>query len=789
MNYLLVGLCLLLGMAQANAQQTYTISGSVTDGSSGETIIGGNVIVGDGSTGTVTNAYGFYSISLPEDSVQIRFSYTGMQTQSFAFYLDKDTTINVVLDEGVAISEVTVSATSAQEKVNSVQMGADELTVKEVKELPVLFGEVDILKTLQLKPGVQSGGEGNAGLFVRGGSADQNLFVLDEAPVYNPTHLFGFFSTFNADAIKDVKLYKAAFPSEYGGRLSSVIDIKLREGNRKKFEGSGGLGLISSRLTLEGPLIKDKASFIVSGRRTYFDVFTRAINASNSNNPDFNPIPNYFFYDLNAKVNYDLGEKDKVYLSGYFGRDVFGFGADDFSFGFDWGNTTGTARWNHIFNGKLFANTAFTYSDYQYTIENQFDVFSFAASSGIRDMNLKTDFAWFPNEKHSVKFGANAIYHRFVVGRIEASSEDNSVNFNTGDTLHSGEYALYINDEYKVSKRLSLSGGLRLSGFNTANQFYGGIEPRLAGRYDLTPSEFKKEKPFITNVSLKASYARMYQYIHLVANSAATLPTDIWYPSTEGIGPQSADIVSVGTAMALGRDYFFSFELYYKWLYNQVGFREGADLFGNPNLEEEFAIGEGDAYGMEVYLERKLGRFRGWVGYTLAWAWRQFPFIPANEPEGIRFRPRFDRRHDISVVLTYDLHPRLTLSTSWVYGTGDATSFPEGRMAFSGSTGSNPLNFVPLYTGRGEFRFPAYHRLDLGAVWKLAKPSDNKKFISDLTFSVYNAYNRYNVFFLFIDQVNAQDSGFAGIEVPERFAARAVTLFPIIPTVTWNFKF
>jgi hypothetical protein len=768
---------LLLFTYSLSAQNKHTISGVLKDALSGETLIGASVYVGDGSSGTTTNVYGFYSLTLSQDSILLTFSYIGLRSIEYQFYLSADTTISLELSEGLQIKEVTVRANSNKEKVNSTQMGMEEVSIKEAKEIAAAFGEVDIIKVLQLKPGVQSGSEGSSGLFVRGGGADQNHFLLDEAPIYNPSHLFGFFSTFNADAVKNVRLYKAGFPAEFGGKLSSVVDIRMREGNRKKYHITGGLGLISSRLTIEGPIVKDKGAFILSGRRTYIDAITAAMNDANKDNEDWVQIPNYSFYDINLKVNYDLGKKDRLFLSGYFGRDIFLYKSDGINFNFEWGNIAGTLRWNHTISPKMFVNTSFTFSDYFYNIKNKFDDFDVSLGSGIRDMNIKTDFSWFPSTKHNLKFGINGIYHHFSVGRFSAGNGSN-LSLEAGSEFDAAEFGAYISDDWAISKNVKVLAGLRLSGFYNAGKFYGTAEPRVALKVNVH-----------SNVSLKASYARMAQYIHLVSTSGASLPTDVWYPSNERVKPQFSDLVSAGVSIALGKDFFISGEGYYKWMHNQIDFKDGAKLFINDELDKEFIFGKGSSYGGEIYIEKKNGVLRGWIGYSLSWTWREFPDVNG----GVPYHPRHDRRHDISIVLILDIPwtmPKfpLTLSVTWVYGTGNATSLPTGRYVMSGVTGQNAFQFVPLYTERGGFRMPAYHRLDIGLVWKLF-PKSKKRFKSDLTFSVYNVYNRRNAFFMYIDAVYPDGgNGNNASQLPERFEAKTVSLFPIIPTITWNFK-
>ncbi|MCB0840048.1 MAG: TonB-dependent receptor, partial [Bacteroidetes bacterium] len=556
------------------AQSSYTISGYVKESESGEAMIGATIAAPKLQKGTYTNEYGFYSLTLPasEDSVQLRYVFGGFKTEVRYVVLNKDYTIDIEL-QIASVDEVVIEAESYQEQLNSTEMSVSRITMAEAKALPALFGEVDIIKTLQLKPGVSSGSEGSSGIFVRGGGPDQNLVLLDNTVVYNPSHLFGFFSTFNSDAVKDVKLYKGGFPSQYGGRLSSVIDVKMNEGNKKKFSGAGGLGLIASRLTLEGPIVKDKSSFMISGRRTYVDVFTRLINETQKDNPDFNQIPDYFFYDFNAKANYEISDKDQLFISGYFGRDRFKFDDGEFDFNFDWGNSNTTLRWNHLFNSKLFLNTSASYSDYQYRISNEFDIFSFELSSQITDGSLRTDFTWIPNNRHTVKFGAGGIYHRFIVGRLDAGADDGSFDFEAGNTYYGTELGAYISDDIEVSSALKINTGLRISGFANEGTFYTGIEPRMAIKYSLSES-----------VSVKASYARMVQYLHLVSSSGTSLPTDIWYPSNGRVKPQNSHQVAGGISLALGDKFLLTNEVYYKWLGNQIDFRDAANLFVNDDL-------------------------------------------------------------------------------------------------------------------------------------------------------------------------------------------------------------
>ena len=760
--------------------QPLTLSGKIRNAENGETLIAASVVVKTLGRGTYSNEYGFYSLTLPaaeiRDSVSVMFSYIGFLPVETRLLLTASRTLDIeLLPANTTLETVEIFANSYAEQLKSTEMSVDRISMVEAKKLPALFGEVDIIKTLQLKPGVSSGSEGSSGIFVRGGGADQNLVLLDGTTVYNPSHLFGFFSTFNSDAVKDVKLYKGGFPAQYGGRLSSVIDVKMDEGNRKKFAGAGGLGLIASRLTLEGPIVKDKSSFMISGRRTYVDIFTRMINRASQDNPDFNPIPDYFFYDLNGKVNYDLGEKDQLYLSGYLGRDKFHFEDGNFNFDFFWGNSTGSLRWNHLFNPRLFLNTSLSYTDYKYQIANRFDIFAFELSSQITDLTLKSDFTYLPSSRHTLRFGAMATRHRFVVGRLDAGASDGSFSFEAGNTYHGNEFGAYVAEEWEVSSRFRINGGVRLSGFENEGKAYFGLEPRFSLNYGISE-----------RVSLKASYARMTQYLHLVANSGATLPTDVWYPSNANVPPQRSHQAAGGITLALGENFLLSNEVYYKWLCGQVDFRDAANLFVNNNLDTEFVFGEGWAYGNEFYLEKKVGRLTGWIGYTLSWAFRRFDgtwrsgeYLPGDAiNEGRVFPPVNDRRHDVTVVAMYEISRRFSLSASWEYRTGNATTLPVARIFLLGPEAGNP-NIYPIYDERNSFRMPPYHRMDVGLVWRFFPKWGE----SDLTISAYNAYNRRNPYFIYYETIRDANN------VPADFKAKQVALFPIIPSLTYNFKF
>lgn len=765
-------------LAQKN---TITVSGSIMDDDNGETLIGATIYESTSGNGTTTNEYGFYSLTLPlsADSITIEYSYVGFQPKQLRILPNKDVTLNVRLGRGVELQQVIVKANSYQERMNSTEMSVEELSTREVKVIPALLGESDILKTIQLKPGIPSGSEGTTGLYVRGGGGDQNLIVLDEAVVYNANHLFGFFSTFNTDAVKDLKLYKGGFPAQYGGRLSSVIDVRMKEGNNKQFAGAGGIGLIASRLTLEGPIQKDKSSFIVSGRRTYADLITRQVNKANEDNEDYNPIPDYYFYDLNTKVNFTLGEKDRLFLSGYFGRDVFGFEGDFFDFSFNWGNATGTARWNHVFSPKLFHNLTFTFSDYEYNIETKVTGFSFKVGSNVQDANLKSDFYYALNNDHVFRFGGNVTHHTFGVGRLKAGSDDGEVSFSGGNDYDALSMGLYFADEMSLGEKWKVNAGVRLSGFYN-EKFYAAVEPRLAALFTVNPG-----------LSLKGSYARMYQYLHLVSTSGISLPTDIWYPSTQVIKPQYSDQVAIGLEKMLGEKYLLTNEYYVKRLRRQVDFVDGARLFANDSLEQEFAIGKGYGYGMELSIEKQEGKLRGWIGYTLALV-KRGDFQPVDSDRFFSggngyFFPRYDRRHDFSLVLMWDVSRRFTLSGTVIYGSGDRTWLPVGRFTFQDVYGADFQPIVPVFGGRNDFRLPYFFRSDLGIVYRFFPKWGE----SDLTLSVYNLTNRRNAFFLYLEPQYAEgvDPETNPLAIPTGVAAKQVSLFPILGALTWNFKF
>ncbi len=757
-----------------SAQETFTVSGYVKDGASGETLIAANIInKSNPQQGVSTNLYGFYSLTLPEGDYTLIFSYLGYSNKVIDVKLTKNQRINIDLVEGVRIQEVVVTGEREDKNVEGTEMGTIDLPMEDIKKLPAIFGEVDILKTLQLLPGVSSAGEGSAGFYVRGGGADQNLVLLDEAIVYNSGHMFGFFSIFNSDAIKNTLLIKGGMPAYYGGRISSVVDIQMKEGNNKNFVVEGGIGLIASRLTIEGPIKKDKSSFMVSGRRTYaFDLAQPAMKGTNFEGT------NYYFYDLNAKVNHIFSDKDRLYISAYFGRDVLNYSSLErgFNFRMAYGNTTATVRWNHLFTDKLFMNVSAIYNDYDFSFNGSQSDFSFNLFSGVRDYNAKIDFYFAPNIKHYIKFGVNYNFHKLTPNIVKANSGD--VNFTTDlQSKYAHETAIYIQDDYKITNRLSVNFGLRASLFMqvgpytssiTGNEYkklepvktYFGLEPRLSGKFSLD-----------AHSSVKAGVTVNEQYIHLVSNSSSTLPTDIWVPSTELVEPQKGIQYAVGYFRNFFKDQFeTSVEVYYKDLRNQIDYGENYVNDIASDVENEFVFGVGKSYGIEVFLKKQKGNFGGWIGYTLSKTERTFPDID----EGKSYPAKFDRKHDLSVVLNYTISPYVQIGSVFVYGTGNAYT-PLKSIYFI----ENNLNVE--YGNRNSARIDSYHRLDFSATLNF-RPYSKKRFTSTWVISIYNVYNRKNTYFIYYDTETNSETGSA------KATAYKVSLFPIIPSITWNFK-
>lgn len=748
--------------------QKFTVSGSIKDKKNGEALIGATLVVAnDPSIGVVTNEYGYYSLTLPQGNYKLIFRYVSYNVQEIPVTLDKNTKLDIIAEpEDKQLKEVVVS--SKVSNVRAAQMGMTKLNVQEIKALPVLFGERDVMKIVQLLPGVESAGDGNSGFYVRGGAIDQNLILLDEAIVYNPSHLLGFFSTFNSDALKDVTLYKGTAPAQFGGRLSSVMDVKMNDGNNKEYHVNGGIGLISSKLAVEGPIVKDKGSFLISGRRTYADVFLKLSPDTNINRSQL------YFYDLNTKFNYQLTKKDKLYLSGYFGKDQLGLGS---TFGINWGNSTGTLRWNRLVNDKLFSNTSLIFSDYNYNINVNASGFSAKIHSEIQDWNLKEEFDYFSNPKNTIRIGFSSIYHTITPGSITGA---NIVTISKPDN-HTWENAVYISNAWKPNSRWNIDYGIRLSMFSvfggsdmydldaqgnikdTLKYSRGEIvktyvipEPRISASYVLTEA-----------ASIKAAYTRNSQSLHLISNSTSSNPTDKWIATNNIIKPEIADLGSLGYFRNFKNNmYELSVEGYFKYSQNQIDYKDGANVLNNDAIEPKLLFGQGRAYGLEFSAHKTQGKFTGWVSYTLSKTQTQIDGINQDK----WYSARQDRTHNLSVVGVYEASKKWTLSASFVYYTGDAVSFPSGKYNINNQT-------IFYYTERNGYRMPSYNRLDLGATRQLAH---KKHFSSEISFSIYNAYGQQNPYIITFENVPND---------PSRTQALQTALFRFVPSVSYNFKF
>ena len=776
---LIVFVLLIVANTFAQGQtKNYTISGYIKEKGSSELLIGVNIYIKGTQTGTVSNNYGFYSLSIPSKKIILIYSYVGYQPIEKTIELKKDTVINIKLIPSVELSEVKITA--KQERISDkAEMSVIKIPIKQIQQVPALLGERDVFKVLQLMPGVRSGSEASSGLYVRGGGPDQNLIILDDATVYNAMHLFGFFSVFNGDAIKSVELTKGGFPAEYGGRLSSVIDIRLKDGNKEKFGGEGSIGLLSSRFLLEGPIVKEKASFIISGRRTYADILMKPFTKLEGSNEDFG----YYFYDLNAKMNWEISDKDKVYISGYFGRDKF---FDEYSYDKSstkdklyWENATATARWNHLFNNKLFSNTSLVYSNYKFAVgiweKYETEEFSLDYSSGVRDFTFKEDLQWNPNKNHYVKMGLQLTAHRFRPSAIVIAGTNTKTENNTKE-LNSIETAVYAQDEWRINALTKVNLGLRFSNFNYKAKSYYGLEPRVLISRMLNES-----------LSIKASYTIMNQYVHLLTQSGIGLPTDLWVPATDRVGPQKSQQVAVGLAKDFDKlGFSFSAEAYYKTMTGIISYKEGAsflmidDPFSSKefNYEDNVTTGKGYSTGLELLFQRKVGKLTGWVGYTLSYTRNQFDELNF----GKEFFPRHDRRHDVSIVAMYKLSDRFSFSATWVYGTGDAITLGQqeyraissyvnhqGNTSYQGST-------VTDFGERNSFRMAPYHRLDVGLQFHKDLKWGGKQVIE---VSVYNLYNRQNPFYYYSTWDNSKKEN----------VLMQVSLFPILPSIAYYLKF
>ncbi len=776
-NYLIIVFSVVLSLPAFSKNETpksATISGFVRDAKNGETLTGAVIYPEEIPTvGIATNSYGYFSLTLPVGKYSLIVRFLGYKTKTIPLDLKENTQMSFDMEEeSVALKEVTITGEKNNNNVVQSEL-ISKINVREIQNIPVILGEKDILKTIQLLPGVTPAGEGNAGFFVRGGGVDQNLILLDEAPVYNPSHLLGFFSTFNSDAIKEITLYKGGFPAEYGGRLSSVVDIKMNEGNNKEFHFSGGIGIIASRLAIEGPILKNKGSFMIAARRTYADVFLKFLPHNGADS--IASKSTLYFYDLNMKANYQLSAKDRLYFSCYLGRDNFNLGG---ALGLNWGNVTATTRWNHIINDKIFSNTSLIFNRYSYKFNVAVGNLTMRVISEIKDWNLKEDLHFYLNSKNTIKFGFNSIYHTFVPSKVDSTA---FFRIRSMDNRFALENALYISDEQTISSHLKVSYGVRYSLFSSIGpgtvytydqvsdvvdsatyrkgkifNSYGGFEPRLLVNYIINDS-----------VSVKASYARSRQYIHLLSNTTSTTPFDLWVPSNINILPEIADQYTLGYFRNFSNNmYETSVEVYYKTLQNQIDYRNGANLILNNKVESQLVFGKGWGYGAEFLIRKKYGKLTGWISYTLSKTKRQFPDING----GNVFLAKQDRPNNIAVVGMYELNAKLTFSATWIYISGNVVTFPSGRYLVDS-------NIVPYYTERNGYRMPDYHRLDIGLTWQRKK---TKRFESNWNFSVYNVYGRFNAY-----AINFQEDP----NDPTKMQAVQLSLFRFVPAVSYNFKF
>jgi hypothetical protein len=799
--------------------QTYTLSGYVKDADNGQTIPGASVYADElKEKGTATNGKGYYNLALPSGNYHIHISFIGYKDTVLPVNIIADKKISFVI-KSTTIEEKTVDivGVKANNNVVSSQMGAITLQTKDIKTIPVFMGEPDILKVIQLLPGVQGAGDANTGLYVRGGGPDQNLILLDGATVYNAGHLLGFFSIFNSDAIDNVELIKGNMPANYGGRISSVLDIQSKDGDMEHYHANGSIGLIASHITIQGPIKKDTSALIISARRTYIDLFMRK--------PFISPSSGfygttYYFYDLNAKLNYRFSAKNQLSLTGYYGRDVFNFddSKEGFSANIPWGNAIGDLTWTHIFNDKLLMTNSLNFTAYNFTFTGAESGFNFSLFSGIHDFQYKLNFDWVPSEHQHIKYGVDYILHVFVPSAV--SAQEQSVNFSTSSIMHlyANEAAAFATDEFDLGKRIQIDAGLRYSIFQQIGPFdryvlnaqsvpidtihykalqnvalYSGLEPRFSMRFQLGP-----------DASVKAGYSRNYQYIHLASISSISLPTDIWFPCTSIVKPQIGDQYALGFYKNFKDNMFeSSVEVYFKNMQNLIEYKDGVTPEANAgsNPDENFTFGTGQAYGAEFFFKKRVGKLNGWVGYTLAWTTETFPDLN----NGQTFYAKYDRRHDVSVVVNYELNKRWTFSSVFVYATGEALTMPEGWYIIEGT-------LVEEYGDRNGYRMAPYDRLDLAArytpdrekrlekrrekwiakqkgagvedpVYMDKRPQWEKNLKTSWTFSVFNVYNRYNPYFIYFDISGNVYNGNLNIQ------AKQVSLFPILPSISWDFQF
>ncbi len=784
-------LCLLLSCLLATAQEKFTLSGTISDSKSNETLIGVNLFIPELKTGVTTNEYGFYSITIPKGNYNIRISYMGYQTLEESIQLNQNTKTNFkLLTNENTLKEIIITDTKTKTDIRKPEMSVNKLSISAIKRMPVVLGEVDVLKSILLLPGVTNAGEGASGFNVRGGGADQNLILLDEATIFNSSHVFGFFSVFNPDAIKDLKLYKGGIPARFGGRASSVLDIYQKDGSSKEFHANGGIGLISSRLLIEGPLVKDRGSFLIGGRSSYAHLFMK-LSKDQKNNAAY-------FYDLNTKMTYKLNPNNNLYLSGYFGRDVFSLAN---SFTNIYGNSTLNLRWNHLFSDKLFSNLSLIYSDYYYGLD--LDFVGFQWDSGIKNYNIKYDFKNYISDRFKLNYGLNAIYYDFNPGIIKPSSATSGINFSQLDKKYALEPALYINADQELSTKFSVSYGLRYSlfyrlgqsnlnvyannnpiTFNTNMQIYEKATPigtqtfqknDILKSYSYLEPRFSLAYQFNEKQSVKASYNRMIQYLQLISNTSSPTPLDVWTPSDTFIKPQIADQVALGYFKNFSNEsYSLEVEAYYKKVQNRIDYIDGADLIANNALEQVILNGQMRSYGLEVMLKKNEGRLNGWVSYTLSKSQQQTPGRTAIESginNGQWYNSAYDKTHNLAITSSYLLNEKWSFGANFTLQSGQPITYPNGQYQYLGIT-------VPSYGLRNENRLPTYHHLDISSTLTPRK-NNNRNWKGEWVFSIYNLYNRKNA-----AAINFRQNRQTGTN-----EAVKTSIFGMVPAVSYNFKF
>ncbi|HTL80231.1 MAG TPA: TonB-dependent receptor [Bacteroidia bacterium] len=746
------------------AQASFTVSGSLADSTNGEMLIGASVFAKGTTKGAAANVYGFYSLTLPAGEYDIVYNYVGYRQKTIHVDLStSDQKVDVKLSDAAVVNkEVVIHADKNKEQVQSTQTSMISIPVDKIRLVPTIGGETDIIKVVQLMPGIKRGGEGQNGMFVRGGSGDDNLILLDEATVYNVSHLFGFFSVFNNDALKDITMYKGGFPAQYGGRLSSVMDIRMKDGDMDRVHAVGGIGLLSSHITIEGPIKKDTSSFLFSARRSYIDeVFKLAYGGQN--------VLPYYFFDANMKLNYMINQDNRIFLSGYYGDDVLSAKqqSDSGSFfdgGFKLGNFTTTARWNHTFNPKLFSNLSLIQTRFRYDVEASIPGNSFLARSRISDFGVKDDYSYYVSPENTIRYGVSATMHVFRPNVVNTSGEiSDYLRSREGTRIYTYELGLYYNQEIALDSFFKINYGMRLSACASPGKFYISPEPRVSGTWNFKPDQ-----------SFKMSYARMTQYLHLVSSSSVALPTDLWYPVTQNVKPLYSDQIALAYNLDIEKiKTLVTVESYYKWMQNMIEYREGAVLVLNDNYESELVKGKGHAYGFEFFAQRTEGKLTGWIGYTISWSVRDFPDLNNGNP----YFAKYDRRHDISVVGTYELNKRISFAAVWVFSTGQRFTAVTGNFLMPDATLTN-VNVLPIYSDRNAITLPPSHRLDVNIVIKTRPNRKWMKWTGEWQIGAYNVYNRAQPY-----KINVVSDGNGG------YKYQAVGLFGFIPSVAYDFRF